>query len=154
MGRIGRACRRAAAAPLAAIVGVAVLPALHLAMRGGLVQSTQVISKVRRQTPEPTTQVTANDLVRAREIADGVHLGARLWRLQKSSCVARALCTWTLCRQRGVSAEVRIGFDPAKRKAHAWVEVDSEPVDDTADVRERYLVFDGALSDRASGGYK
>lgn len=119
---------------------------LHLALRRGWVTSSTVVDAVERRAPGNRV----HDAQQARTIGESVHLGARLWRLHDTSCVARSLLTWGLSTRRGIDADIIIGVDPTTRKAHAWVEVDGEPVDDTADVRERYLPLDGSISDRAT----
>lgn len=120
------------------------LPVLHVALRQGWVASSAFIEQVKRQAPKGPEP----DVAQARTIGDAIHIGARLWRLHDTSCVARSLLTWALCTRRGVTADIIIGVEVATRRAHAWVEVHGEPVDDSPDVRDRYLPLDGSISDR------
>lgn len=58
-------------------------------------------------------------------------------------CLPESLTLLTLLRRRGVAADLRIGVATAGGfSAHAWVEVDGQPVNDTADVAERFVPFD------------
>jgi transglutaminase-like putative cysteine protease len=60
-------------------------------------------------------------------------------------CLGRSLVLWFLLRRRGIDAELVIGADVPRARnlsAHAWVEVDGEPVNDALNVRERYGGFD------------
>jgi hypothetical protein len=65
-----------------------------------------------------------------------------------SRCLARSLVLWFLLRRRGVDAVVVIGAAPPEGTtlpAHAWVEVAGEPVNDRADIGERFGRFDLSL---------
>jgi len=65
-------------------------------------------------------------------------------RLVGAPCLARSLVVWFLLRRRGIDAVLVIGAaDPGDGvlPAHAWVEVDGEPVNDDAGVRVRYGSF-------------
>lgn len=58
-------------------------------------------------------------------------------------CLPESLTLLTLLRRRGVIAELRIGVATTGGfSAHAWVEVEGQPVNDTADVAERFAPFD------------
>ena len=59
------------------------------------------------------------------------------------SCLRQSLLVWWLLRRRGMPAELRIGV--SKRDtfaAHAWVDLDGRPINDSADVAERFNAFD------------
>ncbi len=64
------------------------------------------------------------DVHRARRLAHGVHLAARIPPVDVV-CLPRALTLWSLLRRRGVPAELVIGVeDPSSAfAAHAWVRV-------------------------------
>jgi hypothetical protein len=61
-------------------------------------------------------------------------------------CLGRSLVLWFLLRRRGIDASLIVGAGErqpgAQLPAHSWVEVEGVPVNDAADVRSRYLVFD------------
>jgi Transglutaminase-like superfamily len=59
-------------------------------------------------------------------------------------CLGRSLMLWFLLRRRGMDAELVLGTKApidATWQAHAWVELDSKPVNDAADVRDQYGSF-------------
>jgi transglutaminase-like putative cysteine protease len=65
------------------------------------------------------------------------------------SCLRQSLLVWWLLRRKGVPAELRIGVRTQEGfTAHAWVEVGGQPVNDAADVAERFAAFDDSLSAR------
>lgn len=144
MKRLRRVVACARASPLGAFAGVAVLPVLHVLLRAGRLNAAEMILAIDERY-EPSI---GSDLPKATAVADAVFVGARIWRLHEVSCVARSMCTWSVVRRQGGKADIVIGFDPNTRRAHAWVELDGIPVDDTPDVRTRYLPFDAHLSDR------
>lgn len=59
-------------------------------------------------------------------------------------CLGRSLVLWFMLRRRGFDAELVIGAEPVRAgvlPAHAWVELDGVPVNDAADVRDRFGSF-------------
>ncbi len=59
-------------------------------------------------------------------------------------CLGRSLVLWYLLRKRGIDASVVIGAEAPSDgvlPAHAWVEVSGVPVNDAADVRDRFGSF-------------
>ena len=65
------------------------------------------------------------------------------------SCLRQSLIVWWLLRRKGVPAELRIGVRTQEGfAAHAWVEVDGQPVNDATDVAKRYAPFADSLSTR------
>lgn len=99
--------------------------------------------------------------VQARLPADAMSYALRLGRLAtiagryvptNGSCLRQSLLVWWLLRRKGMPAELRIGVRTQEGfTAHAWVEVDGQPVNDTPDVGERFAAFDGSLSARVAG---
>ena len=75
------------------------------------------------------------------EIARLVSAAASMLRAR---CLARSLVLCHLLRQRGRSTEIRLGVSKladGKLSAHAWVELDGVPLNDGADVFERYAAL-------------
>lgn len=60
------------------------------------------------------------------------------------NCLSQSLCLWLLLRRQGIPSEMRIGVraEPGQLLAHAWVEHQGQPLNDTLLVRDRYAVFD------------
>jgi len=66
------------------------------------------------------------------------------------SCLRQSLLVWWLLRRREAPAELRIGVRKQDGfSAHAWVEVDGQPVNDAGDVAERYAAFERPLTARS-----
>ena len=59
-----------------------------------------------------------------------------------ASCLPRSLVLWGLLRARG--AVIRLGVAQSAARgfaAHAWVELDGQPLNDASDVTERYAML-------------
>ncbi len=65
-----------------------------------------------------------------------------------ATCLRRSLVLWAFLLRSGVASELRLGFrNPGGRfEAHAWVEWNGVPLNDTPDVRSRYAVPEQALT--------
>jgi hypothetical protein len=70
--------------------------------------------------------------------------------LGPDNCLIRSLYLLWLLRRRGVSSSLRIGtrLTDGQLKAHAWVEVADQPVNDPHDIAENYVAFDQPLTSR------
>lgn len=84
------------------------------------------------------------------EIASQVYAAASLL---QAHCLPRSLVLWRFLRDRGASTEIRLGV--AKRadgnlSAHAWVEFDGSPLNEGADLFERYAALP-SIAGRFSG---
>lgn len=60
-----------------------------------------------------------------------------------TTCLVRSLGLVGVLRRRGIRAELRIGVGDTRPalKAHAWVEVDGVPVNESAEIAGRYRAF-------------
>lgn len=65
-----------------------------------------------------------------------------------ATCLRRSLLLWAFLLRSGVASELRLGFrnSDGKFEAHAWVEWNGLPLNDTPDVRTRYAVPEQALT--------
>lgn len=65
-----------------------------------------------------------------------------------AGCLARSLLLHRLLARQGTASTLRIGVRlvGGRLEAHAWVECDGAPVNDTVDVSQRYAAFEGSLS--------
>lgn len=64
----------------------------------------------------------------------------------RAGCLPRSLVLWHLLRRTGDAAEIRFGVHVPRKGgllAHAWVELDGQPVNDSADVVQRYAALPG-----------
>lgn len=61
----------------------------------------------------------------------------------EASCLRQSLLVWWFLRRRGLGVELRIGVDNREEfLAHAWVELDGRPVNDSPGVTEGFHPFD------------
>ncbi len=64
------------------------------------------------------------------------------WYWKQARCLQRSAATTCLLRRCGTSAQMVIGAQHKPFKAHAWVEVGGKVVNDSAHVKDAYLVLD------------
>jgi transglutaminase superfamily protein len=67
---------------------------------------------------------------------------ACIWYWKQVLCLQRSAATVLLLAERGLRAELVIGAQHIPFKAHAWVEVDGQVVNDKPYMREIYAVLD------------
>ena len=67
---------------------------------------------------------------------------ASVWYWKEVLCLQRSAATTCLLRRHGIPAEMVIGAQQMPFKAHAWVEVDGQVVNDKTYMREIYAVLD------------
>ena len=96
-----------------------------------------IYDRVRRT---PVTQASAVTGALERACA-GVDT-ACLWYWKQVLCLQRSVATVILLREQGVAAELVIGAQHMPFKAHAWVEVDGNVVNDRSYMNEMYSVLD------------
>jgi hypothetical protein len=68
------------------------------------------------------------------------------------NCLERSMTLWWLLRRDGVEGELHIGArkEGTEFKAHAWVELGGEVLNDSAEVHNHYARFDAPIA--AAGG--
>ena len=68
---------------------------------------------------------------------------ALMWYPKRVMCLQRAAVTTCLLRNQGVPARMILGAQKYPFRAHAWVEVDGRPVNETnSDVQSKYGVWE------------
>lgn len=88
----------------------------------------------------PTTKVaTSGDSTE--RICSAVDM-ACIWYWKEVLCLQRSAATACLLKRHGVRAQMMIGAQQMPFKAHAWVEVNGQVVNDKPYVREMYAVLD------------
>lgn len=71
-----------------------------------------------------------------------LHVATRYWP-DGNNCLGRSVALLGLLRRAGIAAELHIGIRPAPDfEAHAWVELDSRPLNDAPDVAMRWKRFE------------
>ena len=66
------------------------------------------------------------------------------------SCLTRSLVLDAMLRQRGVESDLRIGVRLVEGplEAHAWIEVDGQPLNDSPAVTGQFAPFEGRVTAR------
>ena len=66
------------------------------------------------------------------------------------SCLTRSLVLDGMLRRRGVESDLRIGVRlvDERLEAHAWIEVDGQPLNDSAAVTDQFAPFEGRVTAR------
>jgi hypothetical protein len=67
---------------------------------------------------------------------------AAIWYWKEVLCLQRSAATACLLRRHGVRARLIVGVQQIPFKAHAWVEVDGQVVNDKPYMSEMYAVLD------------
>lgn len=120
---------------------LALIPLVALSLRIGRYAS--VVSVLERTSRRAGLQPVVASPDEGRAIADMVALASGRG-LVRGNCLHRSLVTWWLLRRRGVPAVIRLGAAKAPTQGvafHAWVEYDSEVVNDRPDVVLRFAAF-------------
>jgi hypothetical protein len=87
---------------------------------------------VRKKPPGPQT---------VEEICSAMDM-ACIWYWKEALCLQRSAATACLLRECGVQAQLVIGAQQMPFKAHAWVEVEGQVVNDKPYMHEMYAVLD------------
>lgn len=107
------------------------LTALSLHLRG-MAQTRALLQRLGRRRGNRA------EALEPREIARLVDAAAALLRAR---CLPRSLVLWHFVRDRGAAAELRLGVSKlanGQLAAHAWLEFDGQPLNEHADLFERY----------------
>jgi len=67
---------------------------------------------------------------------------ACIWYPKQTLCLQRSFVTTYLLRKHGVAAEMVLGAQKLPFKAHAWVEVDGQAINERSNVQATYAVWD------------
>jgi hypothetical protein len=96
------------------------------------------LEAVRRLKPRRRTTAP---LARARSLAESVNRAAAFY-FRRAWCLHRSLVTVLLLRAAGFPATMAVGACRLPFGAHAWVEIGGEVVNDSSQVKRRFLVLD------------
>jgi transglutaminase superfamily protein len=67
---------------------------------------------------------------------------ACVWYPKQALCLQRSFVTTYLLRKHGVAAQMVLGAQKLPFKAHAWVEVEGQAINERSNVQSRYAVWD------------
>jgi hypothetical protein len=88
--------------------------------------------KINRKADGPDT---------ATEVCTAVNY-ACVWYPKQALCLQRSFVTTYLLRKNGVAARMVLGAQKLPFKAHAWVEVDGQAINERSNVQATYAVWD------------
>jgi hypothetical protein len=92
----------------------------------------------------PVAPIPADPLAEATTISRLVSRAANRSPIP-ATCLSQSLALWLLLRRHGVEADICLGVrgGTAQPHGHAWVEYQGRPLNETVDVRSRFLVMNG-----------
>ena len=67
---------------------------------------------------------------------------ASIWYPKRVLCLQRSFATTYILRRSGIAAQMVFGARRVPIKAHAWVEVDGQPINERSDVFASYAVLE------------
>jgi hypothetical protein len=67
---------------------------------------------------------------------------ACIWYPKQALCLQRSFVTTYLLRKRGVAAHMVLGAQKLPFKAHAWVEVEGQAINERSNVQAIYAIWD------------
>lgn len=67
---------------------------------------------------------------------------ACVWYPKQALCLQRSFVTTYLLRKHGVAAQMVLGAQKLPFRAHAWVEVDGQAINERSNVQATYAVWD------------
>ena len=67
---------------------------------------------------------------------------ACIWYPKQALCLQRSFVTTHLLRKRGIAADMVLGAQKLPFKAHAWVEVNGQAINERSNVQATYAVWD------------
>lgn len=67
---------------------------------------------------------------------------ACVWYPKQALCLQRSFVTTYLLRKNGIAAQMVLGAQKLPFKAHAWVEVDGQAINERSNVQATYAVWD------------
>ena len=120
-------------------------PIITLSLKlGGLGRTQKLILRLSVPLPQVSVQY---QLARVWQTARIVNIVSRYYFFWHN-CLRQSLILWWLLRNQGMVSELRIGVQCQGKQfqAHAWVEYEGYPLNDSADVRKRFATFDSAIN--------
>jgi hypothetical protein len=123
-----------------------VLPLIGLGLRLlGLRRLQNLLSHCPLKEPGGVPEEEISDLAQVH--ARIVEIAARHG-LYRATCLRQSLALWWLLRYHGVETNLRIGVKSGaiRLEAHAWVELQGQPLNDAEDVEQHFSPFSQAIA--------
>ena len=118
------------------------LPATRLLLNTiGYRRCLKLLRRLSRKAPARPGP-TADPTDYGRQVAALVNIAA-LRGVHRANCLPRSLVLYYLLRRQGIEAELRIGVQRESDifAAHAWIELQGVPLNDRADVGDRFAAL-------------
>lgn len=122
-----------------------ILPLIGLGLRLlGLRRLQNLLARLPSKQPDKFPKLAVSDLaqVHTRLVQSAAQHG-----LYRATCLRRSLALWWLLRAQGIETHLRLGVNSGDRgfEAHAWVELEGQPLNDAQDVRQHFSPFNQAI---------
>ena len=117
------------------------LPLIHLCIKLlGLNITQAILAKFQKRIPNELPPDSKLHLTRARHIFRYTRLHGPF----KGNCLSRSVLMQLLLQNQGICSQMIIGvrFNDREFKAHAWLERDGKPLNESMDVRQRFSVLE------------
>jgi len=112
---------------------LAMLLAIVVSLRiRGFASTLRTASTIVAKVSRPPSEGAAAERQLVERTMNNVVLAAALLPF-KARCLEQSLAIFVFLRRRGVPVELRIGVQPYRFRAHAWVEYAGVPVNESAD---------------------
>lgn len=118
------------------------LPFVHLSVRTiGLHRTQSILSWLGKFKALEPPEDTKQHIARARHLIRYTRKNGPF----KGNCLSRSLLMMTILKRQGINSQLLIGvrFEGSEFKAHAWLERNGKPLNESKDVRQRFSVFTG-----------
>lgn len=99
----------------------------------GLRRTLALVRRVRLRGPSDETSVVSTT-------AHRVAVAAAFYP-RRALCLEQSIALYILLRRRGARAELKLGVRPRPFYAHAWVELDGQPINEPADLPLNMATF-------------
>jgi hypothetical protein len=98
--------------------------------------------------PHATTHLHAESRKHSADVIARMSAAAARNLFFSTNCLEKSLVLWWLLRRRGIAAELRIGArkELGRFEAHAWVEMDSQVMNDAGEEHRHFVPFEGPIT--------
>lgn len=74
--------------------------------------------------------------------------GAARLLFRREACLERSIMLWSVLRRKGIESELKIGVatEDSTMRAHAWVEIDGEPINEQPLISQNFSAFNSSLT--------
>lgn len=138
-----RFCRLSSLERSMFLCGIILLPATAFALRFTGIHNIETLLNARPEQNSVQTKTADREWWLAQSGRRMVEAASR-YGIVRGNCLSKSIVLWHLLRRQGVEARLHVGArkDGAAFEAHAWVELDGQPINESSDVRKRFGTFE------------